>query len=180
MSVLDRAMLALFALLAVAFAVALMAVAAGWTVPLHAFTTGLQDSKFRLVTGLVAFLFLLVSLRFLLISLRTSTAHEEPAIISSEELGVVSISPHALEELVNKAARQVKGVREVKPHLKIIPGGLVVKLDINVSPDRNIQEMTTNLQNRVHDYIVTTTGLDVPEIQVKVKGIYQEGLRRVE
>ncbi|MBE3573121.1 MAG: alkaline shock response membrane anchor protein AmaP [Moorella humiferrea] len=180
MSLLDRAILALFALLVALLSLAFLAVIAGWTVPLDLFELSLVHSDYRLLAGAGAAVLLLLALRFLLAGMRPTAAREEQAIIKAADLGAATISLAALENLVVRAARQVKGVREVKPHLKILPEGLAVKLNITVSPDRNIPELTTALQRQVYDYIVATAGLEVPEVQVRVTGIYQEGPRRVE
>ncbi|MDN5344269.1 MAG: hypothetical protein PWQ18_380 [Clostridia bacterium] len=180
MSALDRAVLALFALLVALLAAAALAVTAGWSVPLDIFELSLLRADYRLVAGVVAAVLFLLALRFLVASLHLTAPAEQQAVINSGDLGLASIALPALENLVTRAARQVKGVREVKPSMKVLPEGLILKLNITVSPDRNLPELTAALQARVHEYIVTTTGLEVPEIQVRVKGIYQEGLRRVE
>ncbi|CEP66072.1 Alkaline shock protein Asp23 [Moorella glycerini] len=180
MSMLERAILALFALLVAALSVAALAVIAGWTVPLDLFELSLLRPDYRLIAGLVAAVLFLLALRFFLASVRPAAAREEQAVIKSADLGTASIALPALENLVTRAARQVKGVREVRPILRVLPEGLAVKLNITVSPDRNLPELTAALQEKVHEYIVATAGLEVLEVQVRVNGIYQEGLRRVE
>lgn len=180
MSMLDRAILALFALLVAALSLVTMAVIAGWTVPLDLFELSLLRTDYRFIAGLIAAVFFLLALRFFLASVRPAAAKEEQAVIKSTDLGTASIALPALENLVNRAARQVKGVREVRPTLRVLPEGLAVKLNITVSPDRNLPELAAALQQQVYEYIVATAGLEVPEVQVRVNGIYQEGLRRVE
>ncbi|GEA15957.1 hypothetical protein E308F_22010 [Moorella sp. E308F] len=180
MSMLDRAILALFALLVAALSLVTLAVIAGWTVPLDLFELSLLRTDYRFIAGLIAAVFFLLALRFFLASVRPAAAKEEQAVIKSTDLGTASIALPALENLVNRAARQVKGVREVRPTLRVLPEGLAVKLNITVSPDRNLPELAAALQQQVYEYIVATAGLEVPEVQVRVNGIYQEGLRRVE
>jgi len=178
--VLDRAVAALFALLTVGFAIITIAVTAGWLDPLSFINTSRLSLEQRLGIGLIAVILFLLAVRFLLTILRAAQGGEHQALISSADLGTVSITIPALESLVTRAARQVKGVREVKPRLKVIPGGLVIRLNITVNPDRNLPELTATLQEKVHEYIVATAGLDVPEVQVRVNSIYRESLRRVE
>ncbi|MBC7325525.1 MAG: alkaline shock response membrane anchor protein AmaP [Moorella sp. (in: Bacteria)] len=140
----------------------------------------LLRADYRLAAGLVALAVLLLALRFLVASLRLKTPKEMQAVIASDDLGTSSIALPALENLVTRSARQVKGVREVRPVLKLLPEGLVVKLHITVYPDRNLPELTAALQDKIREYISATAGLDVPEVQVRVDGIHQESLRRVE
>lgn len=177
---LDRAIAALFALLVVVLAVFIIAVTAGWLDPFSFINTSMLTLEQRLGIGLAAVILFLLAVRFLLTILRAVPREEHQALINSADLGAVTIATPALESLVTRAARQVKGVREVKPQLKVIPGGLVIRLNITVNPDRNLPELTATLQEKVHEYIVATAGLDVPEVQVRVNGIYREGLRRVE
>lgn len=180
MSALDRVMLAFFALLTAVLAGLFLAVIAGWTVPLDLFEFSLLNNDYRLLAGVIAVVFLLVALRFLLGSLRLAPAGEKQAVIKAADLGLVSISMPALENLVIRAARQVKGVREIRPRLDYGPGGLAIRLNLTVNPDRNLPEMAAELQERVREYIVSTAGLEVPEVQVRINGIFQEGQRRVE
>ncbi|MDK2820080.1 MAG: hypothetical protein PWP31_45 [Clostridia bacterium] len=180
MSVTDRALLAFFAFSTVLLAGALLTVVLGWMVPFTFFKSSLLIMDYRLAYGVILGILILVAFRFLVISLKTSSNQSKQAIISLADLGAVSITMPALENMVSRAARQVKGVREVRPGLKYEPDGLVIKLSIVVNPDQNLPELTKSLQERVYEYIVTTAGLKVSEIKVRVTGIYQEGLRRVE
>lgn len=180
MSVVDRAMAALFALLVAALAVAIIAVIAGWVVLFDFVNMSMLSLEQRLAIVLIAVIFFLLAIRCLFIVLRTAPGEKQQVLINSADLGTVSIAMPALDTLITRAARQVKGVREVQPRFKVAPEGLLVRLNITVTPDRNLPEMTAALQEKVHEYIVATAGLDVSEIHVQIKGIYREGLRRVE
>lgn len=180
MSVLDRATAAFFALLVFILAAVVLAAMTGWLDPLAILDLNNLPLEYRISIGLVTAIILLLALRLLLVSLRLVKAEEQQALIDSANLGAVSITMPALESLIVRAARQVSGVREVQPRFKVLAEGLVVRLDITVNPDRNIPELTRSLQEQVNEYIVATAGLDVAEVQVRVKGIYREGLRRVE
>ncbi|AKX94308.1 alkaline shock response membrane anchor protein AmaP [Neomoorella thermoacetica] len=180
MSVLDRALLALFALITAILAGIFLAVIAGWSVPLDLFELSLLNNDYRLLAGVVALIFFLLAMRFLLGSLRLAQAGEGRAVIKAADLGLVSISLPALEHLVTRAARQVKGVREIRPRLNYGPEGLAIRLNITVNPDRNLPEMAAELQEKVREYVIATAGLEVPEVQVRINGIFQEGQRRVE
>ena len=180
MSMLERALLALFAFLTAVLSLAALAVIAGWTLPLDLFELSLLRADYRVIAGLVAAAFFLLALRFLLAGLRPAAPGQEQALINTTDMGTASIALPALENLVTRAARQVKGVREIRPVLKVLPEGLSVKIEVTVNPDRNLPELAAALQEKVHEYIAATAGLEVPEVRVRVNGIYQEGLRRVE
>jgi uncharacterized alkaline shock family protein YloU len=180
LSIFDRVIAALFALLVLMLAVIVLAVTAGWVNLLDYFNANLLTLENRLAFGLIALILLLMALRFLLVSLRLVKVEEQQALINSANLGAVSIAMPALESLIVRAARQVSGVREIRPHFKVLAGGVAIRLNITVNPDRNIPELTRSLQEKVHEYIAATAGLEVTEVHVRVKEIYREGLRRVE
>ncbi len=151
MSVIDRAIAALFALLVAVLAVVVIAITAGWVVLLNFLDTSLLISEQRLIIVIIAVICFLLALRLLFITLRISPSEKRYALINSAELGTTSIALPALESLIIRAARQVKGIREVQPRFKTLPEGLFIKLNITVSPDRNIPELTAALQKRVYE-----------------------------
>jgi len=179
-SILDRATATLFAVLVLILGAVVLALTAGWLNPVAMFNLSVLPLEHRLTIGLTTIILFLLAVRLLLVSLRLLKTEERQALISNADLGAVSIAMPALQSLIVRAARQVGGVWEVQPRFKVLTGGLIVRLDITVSPDRNIPELTRKLQDKVHEYIAATAGLEVPEVQVRVKGIHQEGLRRVE
>lgn len=180
MALLDRALLALFAFIVAILAGIFLAVIAGWSVPLDLLEISLLNNNYRILAGGVALILFLLALRFLGGGLRLASPGEGRAVIKAADLGVVSISLPALENLVTRAARQVKGVREIRPRLRYGPEGLAISLNITVNPDHNLPEMAAELQAKVREYVAATAGLEVAEVQVRINGIFQEGQRRVE
>jgi len=180
LSRLDRAMLALFALSVAFLSLMLLAAIGGWYLPLYYWELIWVRTEWRLLAGIVGAILLLLSLRFLFRTVRPETPRVQEAVVSYGELGEMGIALSALEDLVTRAALQIKGVKEVIPSLKILPQGLWVELKITVTPDRNLPELMSQLQEKVHEYITNTAGLAVHEIKVHVKGVYREGLKRVE
>ncbi|MGB4231894.1 MAG: alkaline shock response membrane anchor protein AmaP, partial [bacterium] len=72
--------------------------------------------------GLVALLLLLASLRLLYLAL--GRRGQGRGISSRTELGELKISFAAVENLIQKTVRQVKGARETKVRVKGTPGGV--------------------------------------------------------
>ncbi|GFN23318.1 alkaline shock response membrane anchor protein AmaP [Thermanaeromonas sp. C210] len=176
----ERALLALYSLITAALTLILLGITAGWRAPLYWYEFSLTNLEYRVAGGFAAAVMLGLSLRFLVVSLQRKAPRVEQALICRGEAGDVTISLAALENLVVRAARQVKGIREVKPRLKILPEGVMVTLEVQVLPDQNLPGMAQNLQERVRNYVTEVTGLESPEVRVLINGVWQEPIRRVE
>lgn len=176
----ERAILALYSLLMAALSLALAVISAGWTIPLDLYEYTLTRIDYRLAGVTVATALFLLSLRFLWASIRLPSKMLEQAVVYQGEAGEATIALTALEHLVIRASRQVKGIREVKPRIKILPDGVAVFLEISVTPEQNLPALAQNLQEMVRSYITATTGLESVEVRILINGILQESVRRLE
>ncbi|MGI6038325.1 MAG: alkaline shock response membrane anchor protein AmaP [Limnochordia bacterium] len=127
------------------------------------------------VVGLVALLIAL-SLAYLAWGRRGQL----PSLIKEGELGQLRISFQTVEELVHRAARDVNGVRDVHTRLRSTPQGIDITLQLKVIPDVHIPETGETVQRRVRDYLLSTTGVEVKQIQVQIQSIAREQRARVE
>ncbi len=119
--------------------------------------------------GLVAAVFLLVSIRLLLAGLRSR--RNGSAIVHHNEMGDIHISLDAIENLVEKAARHVRGVRGVKVVASHSPAGLTMRLKAVISPESNIPTVTAEIQQRVNDYVKNTVGVELTDMHILVENI---------
>ncbi len=119
--------------------------------------------------GLVAAVFLLVSVRLLLAGLRSRNSGG--AIVHHNEMGDIHISLDAIENLVEKAARHVRGVRGVKVAASHTSAGLKMRLKAVISPESNIPTVTAEIQQRVNDYIMNTVGVELTDMHILVENI---------
>ncbi len=163
MGFLDRILLVLYSL-AVA-GVALLTVS-------HVFRFPLLDRLYVeypyqvLVAAVILFL---LSLRFIFI--RSGDSGELQAIVSKTEHGEVRISVQTLESLAERAARLVRGVNDLKTKVRPSEVGIRVAVRISVDPDLNIPQLTSTVQEKITDYVESTTGLTVQEVIVHVSDI---------
>lgn len=139
--------------------------------------TNLSALYGRWELALVGFVFLLVSVRFLLSGIRYRRGTE--TVIHNTSLGQVRISLNALETSVIRAAKDVVGVKDIK--VKILRNGdnISVILKVSVMPDIAIPETTDDIQKNVKSYVEKITGIKVNEIKVIVDGISPEVKTRV-
>lgn len=176
----DRTLLAVYSLsiMALFLLVALMAAAAR-TSPLDWLSVALVHPNMRIYVGVTALVYLLVSLKFFIGSI---AGRREPvqAVIHDNALGQVRVSTEALENLVHKAASQVRGVYEVRPRVACRPEGVVVSVRAAVTPDISIPQVSEEIQTRVRDYVTEVAGVNVADIRIFVDNISSELKSRVQ
>ena len=99
------------------------------------------------------------------------------SIVSINELGEVSISFKAVENMVLTASRAVKGIREVTTTIESAEQGLVIYLRVKTLPDLPIPGLVKELQEKVRGYVQEISGTNVAEVKVKVENIVQEKIQ---
>lgn len=113
--------------------------------------------------------FFLVSIRLMLAGMRSK--HAKDTIIHNNELGDVHISVAAVENLVEKVARHVRGVREIKVKVALNGASINVKIRAVISPESHVPAVSSEIQQRVHDYIKNTVGVELANVEIRVDNI---------
>ncbi len=180
MGIFDRIILALFTLaMAVVSCLFVVMAAAGWLVPLYRIQDWLSMDNGRWVFGILSGLSLVVSLRFLYLGSRKD--RPDQALVHETEMGEVHISLGAVENLVTKVAKSLKGVRDVRSSVYQRDGNLGVRIHAVVSPEVNVPDTARLIQQAVGDYTKNVVGVEVTEVKVVVNNITNEAKRgRVE
>lgn len=120
--------------------------------------------------GLISFIFLLVSLRLLFAGLRTS--RRKDTIVHHNDMGDIHISLNAVENLVEKVTRHTRGVRGAKISVaQNEQNGLKVIIRAAISPESNVPEVSSEVQQKVKEYIKNTVGVDLVDIHIVVENI---------
>lgn len=131
------------------------------------------------VIGIIGVILLIVSIR-ILYPLFTREDKKRNTIVRDNSLGQIRISLSAIDALINKAVTQTRGVREVESKLKVGEEGLNIFLEVIVTPDINIPEISEELQESIKEYLKRTTGVVVGQIEVLVDKVAQDSNLRVE
>ncbi len=106
---------------------------------------------------------------FLLIYRRPS---KREMIIHKTEFGDVHISMSAIENLLEDITCSIKGVRGVKIRSHHDDKrGIRASLRLIVSPDCNVPTVANEVKERVKEYMKTTAGLELSDIEVMVEDI---------
>ncbi|MDO4939559.1 MAG: Asp23/Gls24 family envelope stress response protein [Lachnospiraceae bacterium] len=89
-------------------------------------------------------------------------------IAATEVEGVASMAGNITNELVSKF-----GVKSLSKGVKINveDGKVFVDVSINIMYEKNIPEVSMKVQERVKTIIESMTGLEVPEVRIKIAGV---------
>ncbi len=179
MKYLDRALLLLLASTSAVVSLLVLLMAFGWLVPLEFLRTSLQDVYGRGLLAVLGSAFVLISVRLLLYS--TGRMSGRQAIVHETPLGQIRVTLHAVENLIKKVVRQIKGVRDVKAYVTATKQNTIeVQLRAVVSPEINIPEVSTEIQQTVKEYILDVVGISVASVRVFIENISAEAKTRVD
>jgi uncharacterized alkaline shock family protein YloU len=180
MTLVDRLLLLIMFLTLFAMGVFLLAAGAGgwdprpWLEVIGQAVTG----PYRLQTALIGLAVLLASSYLLAWALRRRFVGR--ALVRQTELGAVRVSLKAVESLVQRAARQVQGVRDVRVDLHVERESVGIQLTVTVAPDLAIPTVSDEVQHRVERYVLETLGVTVSRVAVTFRAIADQAKARVE
>jgi len=169
MNILDRFILTIYTIFVAALSIAAILFSIR-LVSLDHFGTRFALMYGRWEVGAVGLILLLISLRFLLSGLKAQRYPE--TMIKSGDLGNVAISLNAIESLILKITRDIENVKDVKVHIRKKEDGISVMLKLVVNFDVIIPEMSSTLQKSIKNYIETTAGIMVKDINISVDNIF--------
>ena len=91
-------------------------------------------------------------------------------VLKETSLGQVKVSFQAIESLVEKVVSQFNGVRDVKPRIITVPqGGIQVRA--SVTPDVNVPEVSSEIQNRIKERMQEVMGITVNTVKISIESI---------
>lgn len=97
---------------------------------------------------------------------------DESGILMENGNGKLMISKSSLENLVNSIVREFESAEDIRTTIQIDQSNnLKVVVNIVVSKDVIIKELTLNLQNKIKEAIKKTSDLDVKEVDVQIRNI---------
>lgn len=176
MNILDRIILTIYTMF-VALASIIVVLFSARLISLDDLWTRLAIAYGRWEAGAVGLAVMLVSLRFLLSGLKVQ--HFPETVICNGELGNISISLNAIENLILKITRDIENVKDVKVQIKKKANGISVLLKLVVNYDIVIPELSSTLQKSIKNYIETTAGITVNDVNVRVDNIFNPYKQRI-
>jgi len=163
MTLLDRILLGISALVLAVFAGLLLSTIWGSNVVVH-----WLQSPSLVFDGSVAVLILVLLAVYMVVLI--TKFDKKRYIVYPRELGEVKISTDCVESLIAEAAQQITGVEQVRALFTDVVDPKVA-LKVVVYPDYNLAQLSEELQESVKAYVEKTVGIVIGEIEISVIGI---------
>lgn len=116
----------------------------------------------------VAIIFLIISIRFFIGSFLFGRSRQESGIRQRGEFGEITISIPTIQTIAERAARKVKGVRDLKTIVKSREIGNLIELRVTIDGETPIPEITQKLQFEVKGNVEAIAGVEMSEIRVTI------------
>ena len=173
MSVLDRIMLRLFALVGAIFALWLSLWLFGVQAVIDATRTVVfLGSYYNFIILLVVFV---LGLRFLFFPLAPRSVH---SFVKDSEAGEIRISHTTVKDLAIRAAKQVRGVERLHASVDESGNGLVVSIRVRATAGIDLTAMCAAIQADVATAVFQATSLKVAAVHVQVAELSPESVQR--
>ncbi len=180
-SLLNRVLLTLYTIVIIIVSLFLMAVAVG-IIPFNQIVNTLTNIDYgwdvAVVLAIVSLVFLLISLKLLFSG--TERNKVTGTLLKHTDLGMIKVSINTLDTLTQKAVRNFQEVKDVKSLVVPEIDGIKVRLIILLMPDVNIPTITQSVQSKVKEYIESTAGILVKEVEIYVDNLAALQRSRVE
>lgn len=93
-------------------------------------------------------------------------------VLMQNDNGKLMISRDTIESIVNNVVKEFPGVKEAITRIKLDEqNNVAVLVDVVVTKNVIIKELTLNMQNRIKEAIKKTSDLEVNEVNVRIKDI---------
>ncbi len=172
MSSIWRVLFFVYNLVVLVLAGAALASAAGRPEPMKYIIIALSTPGNRLVLGIVAVLFIVVTVMVLFYLLK-GERQPRSIVVEHDLTGEISITVPAIKAIIMKAVKPVEGLREIRPVVNNSPQGLVIYLHTAVNPSVSVPDMGREIQALVKKSLQEIGGLQVAEVRVLADDLSQ-------
>ena len=130
------------------------------------------DTSGKIVLG-VSVIFILLSIKCVFFdSSSKDQIKERQGVLLENESGKLMISKETLENLVNSVALNFQSTEDVSTRVELDKENNVkVYINLIVSQDVIIKDLSANLQTKIKEKIKTATDLEVKEVNITVKKV---------
>ena len=102
-------------------------------------------------------------------------------VLMQNDNGKLMISRDTIENIVDSVVSKFSGAREARTIIGLDEeNNVTVLVDLTVTDDVIIKELTLNLQNRIKEAIKKTSDLDVKEVDVRIKNVISKPVENAE
>lgn len=134
-----------------------------------------SDTSSKIILG-VSLVFILLSIRCIFFDPTSKKEiKDRQGVLLANDDGKLMISKETIENLVEVVIKQDKMAKEVTSRVELDRENNVnIFINLVVSSDTIIKDLTVDLQNRIKTKVKETTDLEVKEVNVTVKRAIQE------
>lgn len=120
----------------------------------------------------ISIIFILLSIKCIFFSSTEKEEKSKQGVLLANENGKLMISQETIENLVNSVAKDFESAEGVTTRVALDKeNSLIVYVNLTVSPNAIIKELSTNLQTKIKETVKKATDLEVKEVNIKVKNI---------
>ncbi|HHU68762.1 MAG TPA: alkaline shock response membrane anchor protein AmaP [Thermoanaerobacterales bacterium] len=173
MKLLDRIILTIYSLCFVILAVVMLLVSFK-VISLNYCLTYIRNIYGRWETGVAGLIFLIISIKFLLSSIKRNKSYKK--LISVNDMGEIRISDTAIENIVVSTVKDILGVKDVKVSINSHKNNINLVIKIVATSDRNVPETADDIRKYVKENIERITGIKIKEAEVIIENIITSNL----
>lgn len=166
----DRFILAVYSLFISVLFILFSAVMLGWPAPLILLRDVFYPGRPEVFWPVMAVV-ILIGARLFWVSIYRPQKKPHHVVLAENALGQVNLSLSAVEDLSNKVAGKIHGVREVSSQMVEVPQGVGLKIQASVTPDINVPSASAEIQNMIKEKVFEITGLQVNSVEVHIQSI---------
>jgi len=150
-----------------------------WTQTISQVNSLLYHPGGRWLTSLAGALIIMVTVILMYSGLKT-TREMSNGVTHELQNGRLTTTLTAIESVVRRAVRQVKGVREVRPVIQTENNTVNILLHVVLNPDVKVMDIGPQIQQNIRKQLTETLGIEVSGIEIKVDNVGFETQGRVE
>lgn len=177
MKKLDKAILALFSVIIFIQSVLAILVVFGWikiSVVFNFIEYVIEDTKMAKIILGFALVCLIGAIKALFFESSSKTKKTQGVLMQNDN-GKLLISKATIENIVTSVVKKFSSVEDISVFIECDAfSNLIVNVNVVISSDVIIKELTVNMQNKIKEAIKKTSDLDVKEVNVKIKNILDE------
>lgn len=170
MNLFDRVLLTAYSLFMTLLFILFSAVMLGWTVPLALLRDVFYPGRPEVFWPLMAVI-ILIGTRLFWASIYRPQKKSHHVVLAENALGQVNLSVSAVEDLANKVAGKIHGVKEVSSRMVGVPQGVGLKVQASVTPDINVPDASAEIQDMIKEKLFEITGLQVSSVEIHIQSI---------
>ena len=171
---LEKFLLVIFSLIIIILAVCVLFVSTGVLDVTSAFSTVkywlLQNKMYGVVIGAIFAVLGLIEV----FSSSESNEDKKGGLAIKSEKGTVYITKDTFENIILAVTKSYAELRNVKVDVNMSENGLLANIYTSILPDTVVPTLTTKLQESIKTNIQKQTTVEIKEVNVKIRGVYEE------